>query len=104
MNSHVKSHAMQWRSAMVGNGLFMFPRRIALVLFPIVNGILLAILFHHHIPSGLGQDGSCRDGLVLGVAAHNANMLHLLVRIKSVAIDEQQFWLKCQLIQSPVHR
>ena len=112
----VVGEAVEGRDAVLADGFAMLARGIPHVVLPVVLGILLCQVEHILVAMGLGEDAGSGDGLVFGVALHDAGVGESKtlpaplfrgelwgVGLEAVAIDDDGFGSHDELVESAMH-
>ncbi len=99
-----KTHAMVFGGAVLANGGPMRCRGIAFVLVPMVHRIFFMDLVHIGIAVGFGQNRGGRNAHELAVALDDAFIRDFAKGLKAIAVYDDIFRDRDQLVQGLVHR
>ena len=99
----IVAHAVVWRGAVQAYALAVRLRGIALVLLPVVVGILLCKTVHVFVAKCLGEDARCGYRLILTVALHYRCVGQVAVVCEAVAVDDDRLGAHGELVERTVH-
>ena len=91
------------RDSVQADGFPVFTGGIAFVAEPVVKWVFLSQVIHVVVPERLGQDAGGCDGEVFAVALDDGGVRQVAVGLETVAVDDDGFRPKGELVECPVH-
>ena len=99
----IVTHAMIGRQAMLLDACAMLGRGIALVMLPVVVGVLLVQAVHIVVAVGLGQDGGRCDVHQFAIALNHRLVGCVAIGLELITIDNNVLGAYLQPVQRAVH-